>query len=83
MVDVYYMVVNGFKSTLTVIIYLIGMAFLFLHVSHGFQSLFQTIGLSNDKSLPVMGMVSKLVGFVLLVGYISIPLLIVAGLIKI
>lgn len=83
MVDVYFMVVNGFKSTLTVIIYLIGMAFLFLHVSHGFQSLFQTIGLSNDKSLPVMGMVSKLVGFVLLVGYISIPLLIVAGLIKI
>jgi succinate dehydrogenase / fumarate reductase cytochrome b subunit len=83
MVDVYFMVVNGFKSTLTVIIYLVGMAFLFLHVSHGFQSLFQTIGLSNDKSLPVMGMVSKLVGFVLLVGYISIPLLIVAGLIKI
>lgn len=83
MVDVYYMVVNGFKSSLTVIVYLIGMAFLFLHVSHGFQSLFQTIGLSNDKSLPVMGMVSKLVGFVLLVGYISIPLLIVAGLIKI
>ncbi|MGK2905602.1 MAG: succinate dehydrogenase cytochrome b subunit [Desulfuromonadales bacterium] len=82
-VDVYFMVVNGFKNTLTVIVYLIAMAFLFLHVSHGFQSLFQTIGLSNDKSLPVMGMVSKLVGFVLLVGYISIPLLIVAGLIKI
>jgi hypothetical protein len=30
-----------------------------------------------------MGMFSKLVGFVLLVGYVSIPLLIVAGLIKI
>ena len=83
MVDVYVMVVNGFKSVLPVIIYLVGMAFLFLHVSHGFQSLFQTLGLSNDKSLPVMGMLSKLVGFVLLVGYISIPLLVVAGLIKI
>ena len=82
MVDVYYMVVNGFKSTLTVIIYLIGMAFLFLHVSHGFQSVFQTLGLSNDKSLPVTGMVSKLVGFVLLVGYVAIPLLVIAGLIK-
>ena len=83
MVDVYVMVVNGFKSVLPVIVYLVGMAFLFLHVSHGFQSLFQTLGLSNDKSLPVMGMISKLVGFVLLVGYISIPLLVVAGLIKI
>jgi succinate dehydrogenase / fumarate reductase cytochrome b subunit len=83
MVDVYFMMVKGFKSVLPVIIYLVGMAFLFLHVSHGFQSLFQTLGLSNDKSLPVMGTTSKLVGFVLLVGYISIPLLIVAGLFKI
>jgi succinate dehydrogenase / fumarate reductase cytochrome b subunit len=52
MVDVYFMVVNGFKSVLPVIVYLAGMIFLFLHVSHGFQSLFQTLGLSNDKSLP-------------------------------
>ncbi len=83
MVDVYFMVVNGFKSALPVIAYVAGLFFLFLHVSHGIQSLFQTLGLNNDKSLPVMGMFSKLVGFVLLVGYVSIPLLIVAGLIKI
>ena len=82
MVDVYFMVVNGFKSVLPVIIYLAGMLFLFLHVSHGFQSLFQTLGLSNDKSLPVTGTVSKLVGFVLLLGYIAIPLSIVFGYIK-
>ena len=82
MVDVYFMVVNGFKSVLPVIVYLTGMVFLFLHVSHGFQSLFQTLGLSNDKSLPVTGMVSKLVGFVLLLGYIAIPLSIVFGCIK-
>ncbi len=82
MVDVYFMVVNGFKSVLPVIIYLAGMLFLFLHVSHGFQSLFQTLGLSNDKSLPVTGMVSKLVGFVLLLGYVAIPLSIVFGCIK-
>lgn len=82
MVNVYTMVVAGFKSVLPVIIYLAGMFFLFLHVSHGFQSLFQTLGLCNDKSLPVTGMVSKLVGFVLLLGYIAIPLSIVFGYIK-
>ena len=82
MVDVYFMVVNGFKSALPVIVYVAGMIFLFLHVSHGFQSLFQTLGLSNDKSLPVAGMISKLVGFVLLLGYIAIPLSIVFGCIK-
>ncbi len=83
MVDVFFMMVKGFQSSLAVLIYLVGMGFLFLHVCHGFQSLFQTIGLSNDKSLPVMGMISKLLGVVLLVGYISIPLMIVFGLIKI
>src|SRR5210317_20886 len=82
MVDVYFMVVNGFKRVLPVIVYLAGMLFLFLHVSHGFQSLFQTLGLSNDKSLPATGMVSKLVGYVLLLGYIAIPLSIVFGYIK-
>jgi len=82
MVDVFIMVVQGFKSALPVIAYLAGMFFLFLHVSHGFQSFFQTLGLSNDKSLPVTGTVSKLVGFVLLLGYIAIPLSIVFGFIK-
>ncbi len=83
MVDVFFMMVKGFSSTLPVLIYLIGMGFLFLHVGHGFQSLFQTLGLSNDKSLPVMGLLSKLVAVVLLLGYISIPLLIVFGCVKI
>jgi len=83
MVNVYTMVVQGFKSALPVAAYVIAMGFLFLHVGHGFQSFFQTIGLSNDKSLPVMGLLSKLVAVVLLLGYISIPLLIVIGIVKI
>jgi succinate dehydrogenase / fumarate reductase cytochrome b subunit len=82
MVDVFVMMVQGFSSVLPVIIYLIGLFFLFLHVSHGIQSLFQTLGLSNDKSLPFMEMVSKVVGVILLVGYVSIPMLVVFGLIK-
>ena len=83
MVNVYTMVVQGFKSALPVAAYVIAMCFLFLHVGHGFQSFFQTIGLSNDKSLPVMGLLSKLVAVVLLLGYISIPLLIVFGCVRI
>ena len=81
MVDVYVMVVQGFKSAVPVIIYLAAMVFLFMHVSHGFQSKFQTLGLSNDKSLPVVGTISKVVAAVLLLGYIAIPLSIVFGMI--
>lgn len=82
MVDVFIMVTHGFQQILPVLVYVIGMAFLFLHVSHGFQSMFQTYGLSNDRTLPVMGNLSKLVGVVLLVGYVSIPLLIIFGLVR-
>jgi succinate dehydrogenase / fumarate reductase cytochrome b subunit len=82
MVDVFYMVVNGFNSLFAVLLYVIAMGFLFLHVSHGFQSMFQTVGLSNDRTLPVMGNISKLVGVVLLAGYASIPLLIIFGIVR-
>ncbi|MBW2451807.1 MAG: succinate dehydrogenase cytochrome b subunit [Deltaproteobacteria bacterium] len=83
MVDVYYMVVMGFQAVLPVVVYVVAMGFLFLHVSHGFQSFFQTLGLSNDKSLPITMDISKVIAVVLLLGYISIPVLIVAGLVKI
>ena len=79
MVDVFVMLTMGFSKLFPVILYVVGMIFLFLHVSHGFQSMFQTFGLSNDRSLPVMGTLSKFVGTVLLVGYASIPLLIILG----
>ena len=82
MVDVFIMVTQGFSQVLPVLIYVIAMGFLFLHVSHGFQSMFQTYGLSNDRTLPVMVNVSKLVGMVLLVGYASIPLLIIFGIVR-
>ena len=82
MVDVFIMMTRGFSQVLPVLLYVIGMGFLFLHVSHGFQSMFQTFGLSNDRTLPVMGNFSKLVGMVLLVGYASIPLLIIFGIVR-
>jgi succinate dehydrogenase / fumarate reductase cytochrome b subunit len=65
-----------------VLVYVIAMVLLALHVSHGFQSMFQTYGLSNDRTLPVMVNVSKLFGVVLLVGYASIPLLIIFGIVR-
>jgi succinate dehydrogenase / fumarate reductase cytochrome b subunit len=82
MVDVFVMVVGGFSNLFSVLLYVIGMIFLALHVSHGFQSMFQTYGLSNDRTLPVMGNLSKLVGLILLAGYASIPLLIILGIVR-
>lgn len=80
--NVYGMIVSGFHNLMNVLLYVIGMILLYLHVAHGGQSFLHTLGLSNDKSLPVVTPLSKLVAVILLVGYISIPLLIIAGVVK-
>ena len=58
------------------------MFLLFFHLGHGTQSFLQTLGLSNDKSLPVVTKGGKALTFVVLLGYISIPLLVLAGVVK-
>ena len=81
--DVYTMVVLSFQKFVISLIYVVAMVFLFLHVSHGFQSFIQTFGLNNGASLDPVEKVSKGVALVLLFGYISIPILIITGIVKI
>jgi succinate dehydrogenase / fumarate reductase, cytochrome b subunit len=78
-VDVYTMVVNSFGITPIVLFYVAAMVVLFLHVSHGIQSLFQTVGLSNDRTLPLFTRIGMGFAVVFLVGYSAIPVLIFAG----
>ena len=77
--NVFGMVVTTFHSLFVTLIYVVGMIFLFLHLGHGVQSFFQTLGLTNDKTFPGIGVFGKVVAFVLLLGYVSIPLLIIIG----
>jgi succinate dehydrogenase / fumarate reductase cytochrome b subunit len=58
------------------------MVVLFLHLSHGIQSFFQTMGWSNDKSQPLIIRFGSLVALVLFLGYVTIPLTIFAGILK-
>ncbi|MBK8092036.1 MAG: succinate dehydrogenase cytochrome b subunit [Verrucomicrobiaceae bacterium] len=51
--NVYKMVIDGFSWAPASIFYLIAMALLCSHLSHGFSSLFQTLGISTDKSEPL------------------------------
>jgi succinate dehydrogenase / fumarate reductase cytochrome b subunit len=78
-VDVFTMVLSSFRITPIALIYVAAMVTLFLHLSHGIQSIFQTIGLNNEKTMPQFGMVGKLLSALFLVGYSAIPVLILAG----
>ena len=81
--DVYTMVVTALGKTLQAAIYVLAMVSLFLHLSHGIQSTFQTLGVSNAFLLPRYGMAGKVLSGFFLVGYGAIPVLIVVGLLAI
>lgn len=80
--DVFDMVVMSFHKVFITLIYVVGMIFLFLHLGHGVQSFFQTMGWTNDKSFEGIGVFGKAVAIVLLLGYVSIPVLIIIGAVK-
>lgn len=77
--DVFTMVVSAFKNFGTSAIYLVAMAALFLHLSHGIQSFFQTMGWNTDKTQCTISALGKAVAFILLGGYAVIPLSILAS----
>ena len=73
--DLYALVAGLFKNWWWYdILYIVGVVFLFLHLTHGFWSAFQTIGWNNNKWLNRL----KLIGYVYSViiggGFASIPL---------
>ena len=72
----------AFKNVLMLGIYGVGMVALFLHLSHGIQSFFQTMGLNNGKTLCYITKASTLVALGLLLGYMSIPMLLFANILK-
>lgn len=80
--DVYSMVVSSFSNGGVAFVYVAAMVALFLHLSHGIQSFFQTLGWNNDCTLPKLNALGKTVAFVLLVGYVSIPVSILAGILS-
>lgn len=80
--DVFTMVLTSFQKGGIAALYVAAMVVLFLHLNHGIQSFFQTMGWASDKSLPVLNKLAKVVAVVFLVGYSSIPVLILAGILS-
>jgi len=76
--DVFTMVINSFQHGIVALLYVVSMIILFLHLNHGMQSFFQTMGWNNDCSLPVVSKVCKVIAVIFLIGYSSIPIVILA-----
>lgn len=67
------MTVKGFQNPLVSIFYIIAMALLCSHLSHGVGSIFQTLGLRTRKTAGAIDGLSKVYALVIFLGFISIP----------
>lgn len=80
--DVYSMMVYGFQNYVVSGFYVFAMFLLFLHLSHGSSSFFQSLGLNNKKLEPRLSFWGRVFAWMLFLGYASIPVAILLGLIK-
>jgi succinate dehydrogenase / fumarate reductase cytochrome b subunit len=72
--DVYGMVIQGFRNPAFSLGYVLAMGFLAFHISHGFQSLFQSLGLNHPRWSRLLNWSSGVLAFILFVGNSIMPL---------
>lgn len=77
--DVYTMMVHGFQTPWISIFYIIGTGLLCMHLSHGFSSMFQTLGLRNESWRYKLDVIALLYGLVVFAGFAIIPISVMVG----
>lgn len=80
--NVYAMVALSFARAPIAVAYVIGMAILLLHLYHGAQSIFQSLGLNTARTLPVIEIGGRSISVILLLGFASIPVVFLFGILK-
>jgi succinate dehydrogenase / fumarate reductase, cytochrome b subunit len=80
--SVYHNVVAGFSVWYVSLFYIVAMACLCLHLDHGGWSLLQTLGWNNARTTPALHMLSRGVALVVFLGFISVPVAVLAGWIR-
>jgi succinate dehydrogenase / fumarate reductase cytochrome b subunit len=80
--DVYHMVILGFRQPLISLFYAAALFFLATHLSHGFESVTQTLGINNRRIGGFISNGGRWLSWLIFAGYVSIPVTILLGLIK-
>lgn len=80
--DVYSIVILGFQNVPISLFYIASLILLTFHLSHGIGSLFQTLGIANKKLRPLFEKGGVVIAWALCFGYISIPISVLLGLVK-
>lgn len=81
-VDVYSMVIEGFRQPFLSVLYVVALLTLGLHLSHGIRSVFQTFGLYHVKYNCLWEATGLVLGWGIPLAYLSIPASVWFGLLK-
>jgi succinate dehydrogenase / fumarate reductase, cytochrome b subunit len=71
--DVYTMMVLSFTNPILTITYIVAVGLLCLHLSHGFFSFFQTLGLNKPEFDSKLKLSSVVFGLSIFLGFASVP----------
>lgn len=74
--------VLGFQNPLVSASYILAMLMLGMHLYHGVWSMFQTVGVNHPKYTPMLKKLAAAVSAFLVIGNVSIPISVLAGVIK-
>jgi succinate dehydrogenase / fumarate reductase cytochrome b subunit len=81
--DVYAMVTTSFSDPLIVGVYVLSQVVLYLHLSHGIQSLAQTLGLNHGRYTPMIKKLSFLLAALIAGGNALLSLSVLLGIVKV
>ena len=73
--------VHGFRNPAVAIAYVVAIVLLSMHLYHGIWSMFQSVGISHPRLTPVLQRIAHWGSVLIAVGYISIPIAVLLGVI--
>ena len=80
--DVYTMVVRSFQQPLVAGFYILAQLLLASHLSHGISSLFQSLGLRDERFVKCLKKAGCAIALLIFTGYCSIPVCSLLGILK-
>jgi succinate dehydrogenase / fumarate reductase, cytochrome b subunit len=80
--DIYRMMVLGFSNGWVTGFYVLSIGLLCVHPGNGVSAMFQSLGLKNEAYACAIKCGAKVVAVLIFLGYISIPLAVLAGVVK-
>jgi succinate dehydrogenase / fumarate reductase cytochrome b subunit len=77
--DIYKMMVVGFNNPWVSLFYIVAVALLCLHLSHGVSSMFQSLGFKKNYYARIIDNGARLIAILIFAGYVSIPVTVMLG----